>query len=184
ANAALSFPSAEGIVLLTARVDPDNLIAEIKEGNNGASQLLTIGQAPAVVQGLVSVQGSVGLVCGADLPVSGVAQYDIPSGQTTLHFPVQGGDVTVQVLDAATGALLDEVTGYHTDSNGNYSVPIPPPSVDTVVRVTVSDTGFAGTRALRLPVALIPPPDSCIGDDGVPESPPTPPSPATPPGDL
>ncbi|HYT89560.1 MAG TPA: putative Ig domain-containing protein, partial [Gemmataceae bacterium] len=161
-------------------VDED---ATVREGNNAASQLLQIGSVP-VVQAFVSVQGSVGLVCGASLPVSGLAQYDLSSGPTALHFPVQGGLVTVQVIAAATGAVLQEVRGLHTDMDGRYSVAIEPPSVDTLIRIEVSDTGFAGTCVLRLPVALIPPPDSCIGPEGTPEPPPVPPSPETPPGDI
>jgi Bacterial Ig domain/Cadherin-like domain/CARDB/FG-GAP-like repeat/SdrD B-like domain len=175
ANAAKAFSATEGVVLITAQVDPDNLVAELKERNNAASQLLTIGSVP-VVQGFVSVQGSIGLVCGPALPVSGIAQYDLQTAHTVLHFPVQGGMVTVEVLDAATGALLQRVTGFHTDVDGRYSLPITRPDVDVLVRVTVSDTGFAGTQVLQLPLALLPSTEC--------EPPEPPPPPETPPGDI
>ncbi|MBI4319195.1 MAG: tandem-95 repeat protein [Chloroflexi bacterium] len=153
------FPSNPGTYLVSVVVDPANTIAELSETNNKSSQLLQVGTVP-VVNAYIEVQASVGLVCGP-LPVSGIARYALPGQNTTLYYPVQGGMVTVRVKRVSDGQVIQTVTGYHTDVEGRYRVPISPPTVDVYVEVEVSDTGFAGTKVLTLPASLVPPPGSC-----------------------
>jgi hypothetical protein len=129
-----------GFKLITVRVDPGNAIAEALEDNNEASQVLQVGQPPvgdAVivldVPAATAYRGRVG-------SVSGWAYYDFAAVWGTKDYPVQGGQVTVTVIDPTTSEVLGVFTGAHTDVGGNFSQSILVPAVngtyDLLVEVT------------------------------------------------
>src|SRR5262249_2517648 len=78
---------------------------ETKGANNSAARDLRGGQ-PQPLAGLINVAAS--SVTAYPLQVAsatGTGDYDFPSVPGTQDFPVQGGGVTVEVLDATTLAL-------------------------------------------------------------------------------
>ncbi|HND50762.1 MAG TPA: Ig-like domain-containing protein, partial [Pirellulaceae bacterium] len=180
ANSAVPFPSVPGVRLITVVVDPDHAIGEFSDSNNSAGQLLQIGETP-VYSAFMRTKASVNLGCDT-LSVSGRADYELPSATgVPVRYPVQGGIVTVRVFNAATGQLLQLVTGYHSDTDGRFTIPLEKPHTDVRVEVVVSDTGFEDATTMSLPLSLVPPADSCLPPAPIAPSPtPSPSNPATP----
>jgi uncharacterized repeat protein (TIGR01451 family) len=163
-------------------VDPSNAIVELDEGNNEASQVLQVGQ-PSVANASITVQAQSTTTCqGKSLTANGSAYYDFATVPGTQDYAVQGGQVTVKLINSSS-ITVGTFTGATTDVNGNFSLGILAPLTDGVytVLVKVSDNTVTGeSQAATLTVSgpctptPTPPP---AGNPGVPP-PGGPPSPA------
>lgn len=130
----------EGYHLVTVKVDPNNSIIETNEDNNIASKPLQVGQ-PNPGEATIIVQANSQSSChGGVTNISGLASYDFTNVPGIPDHPVQGGLITVSILDPVTNAPLQLFTGAKTNINGNYSQPILAPALDSVYPVSVSVT--------------------------------------------
>ena len=129
-----------GFRLITVKVDPDDLIAELNENNNEASQVLQVGD-PDFSEAVMVVQASAQSACrGEAVSISGRADYDFSQISGTEDYPVQGGSVTVSILDPATYEVLSVYTGSHTNVSGACSQGVVSPEADGTYPVIVSVT--------------------------------------------
>ena len=133
-----SFPDA-GFQLITVKVDPDNTILELNEDNNEASAVLQVGEPPVAAAAIVVQAPPVTACQGRPTLVSGRTDYQFETEFGIQEFPVQGGQVTVTVIDPATSDIV--FTGAHSDVNGAFRQWIlAPVTVDTyTLLVQVSD---------------------------------------------
>ncbi|NJN83351.1 MAG: hypothetical protein HC802_14410, partial [Caldilineaceae bacterium] len=164
--------------LISVRVDPDNLIAEVNEANNEASKLLQVGQ-PDPSQATMVIQPSAPTVCqGESASISGQAHYDFSQVPGQDDHPVQGGAVKVVIVDPATGNVISTFTGALTNINGFFSQAIIAPTSDGVypVRVEVTDKTITQETQTTLTVS-----GACPEPPTVPPPPPSDPGPGTPP---
>jgi len=60
--------------------------------------------------------------------VNGQADYDFAAVPGSPDYPVQGGRVTVRVVDPSTSQVLGVFAGAHTDVNGNFGQAIVSPA--------------------------------------------------------
>jgi hypothetical protein len=132
--------------LITVKVDPADTIPELNENNNEASQVLQVGQ-PNFADAVMHVQASSPSTCqGKAVTVSGRADYDFASIPGTQDYPVQGGQVTVKLIDPVTTHTISTFTGAHTDTSGNFSLQILAPATDGgyTLQVQVTDRSITG----------------------------------------
>jgi uncharacterized repeat protein (TIGR01451 family) len=159
-----------GLRLISIRVDPDDVIAELNEDNNEASKVLQVGQ-PDLSQATLVVQASAVAVCqGQAVAINGQAYYDFSQMPGENDYPVQGGRVTVTLLEPATNSPLSIFTGAHTEVNGQFSQAVIAPANDGAyaVRVAVTDQTLTRERqttltvegACPVPPPVLPPPGS------------------------
>ena len=168
--------SEVGLKLITVKIDPENAIPEVNEANNEASLVLQVGEAP-IGDATIVVQASATTgYPGRPAWVSGRADYNFISVPGEQDYPVQGGQVTVRVVDPVTLDVLGVFTGSHTDVNGNFSQAILAPvslgSYTLLIEVTDNTTSTQIQSTLNV---VEPPPES-------PPSLPGPPSPVSRPG--
>jgi len=160
----VSFP--ESYRVMTVVVDPADMIDEMNEENNEASQVVQIGTPEFDGAPVIVVEAPDDFSCCAGQPkaVTGQAFYDFPSVAGTHDFPVQGASVAVTVAG-------NTYTGSHTDVNGNLRQGILAPGTQGSYALAIEVTD--GTAPAFTTSTLI------VGDC------PTPPLPTLPPsGDV
>ncbi|MFQ5892688.1 MAG: extracellular solute-binding protein [Nitrospinota bacterium] len=154
---------------------------EIFVDNNTEGTFLQAGNPP-IPEAAIVVTASADVGCGGGtVYVSGLAQYEIGSGTTLFTFPVQGGRVTVTMLE--TGASF---SGAHTQTSGFFLQGLGAPSPGTYsLRVEVTDFSLTGVVEIPLEVPAVPPPCPTPtppgGDPGTPDPNAPPPDPGVPP---
>lgn len=162
-----------GLRLISIRVDPDNVIAERSEDNNEATKVLQVGQ-PDLSQATIVIQASSVTTCQRQVvAISGQAYYDFNQVPGTNDYPVQGGRVTVTLLDPATNSPIGVFTGAHTEVNGQFSQAVIAPVSDGAYPVRVEVTDQTLTREIHTTLTVSGP---CPGS--TPSPTPTGPTPA------
>src|SRR5262249_31364449 len=105
ASATVSFSTSfavEGARLISVVADPAGTVSETNDANNAAALILQVGQ-PQPVSALINVAANaVTAHPGRLVSATGTGYYDFSSVPGTQDFPVQGGAVTIEILDAAT----------------------------------------------------------------------------------
>jgi choice-of-anchor C domain-containing protein len=157
-----------GLQLISVAVDPENALAESNEENNVASKVLQVGD-PGPSQAVMVIEVSPVATCrGQLLAISGQAFYDFAEISGTNDHPVQGGAVTVTILDPGTNAPLAVYSGAHTGVNGQFGQAVIAPLVDETYPVRVAVTDRTLTREMQTTLTVsgdcpeptpVPPPD-------------------------
>ncbi|MFO0819078.1 MAG: Ig-like domain-containing protein [Pirellulales bacterium] len=154
-----TYPSA-GYRLISVTADPGLSVAETHESNNSANAVLQVG-TPVTPSATIHVTtNSLTATPGSIVLATGTGFYDFDAIPGSNDFPVQGGAVTVEVLDASTLTVLSTYSGTHTNVNGDLSQAILAPSTAGIylLRVTVTDSSasnysVAGFDLVSLTVA-------------------------------
>jgi len=168
-----------GVRLIKVVVDPDNAVAESDEGNNEASQLLQVGESDPSGAVIVVEATSLSTCQGRFVAVTGRADYDFAAVPGEQDHPVQGGKVTVKVVNPATGSVIALFTGAHTNVNGYFGQGILAPDTDGTytLRIEVTDQTTAGQAEATPAVSgtcPTPPPAPPPSPSGGPSAPPAP----------
>ena len=147
----VSFPQSYRVI--TVEVDEDNLIDEMDEDNNEASQVVQVGNPDIVGAPIIRVDApdEFSACEGRPVAVTGEAFYDFPSVPGTQDFPVQGAAVSVIV----TG---NTYTGSHTDVDGDLRQGILAPGAagSYVLVIEVSDSTASAFTTSILDVSFCP----------------------------
>jgi len=166
ASIPVSFLSA-GSHLIRVVVDPLNIIPELDESDNEASQILQVGVESDITGNILVTGGLPSTVVANSLfKVTGHAAYEIYiNGDRNTDYDVKGG--TVQITIKGDGDREWIYPGIYTDINGNFAKLLQAPENTGIYHIimTVTDKTFTGTRNLFFEVIA--------------QSPPTPPSPPT-----
>lgn len=163
-----------GAHFVSVTVDPDNMIPESNEGNNEASRLLQVGDPDPSSASMVVHANSASTCPGNSVTLTGQAFYDFAQVEGTDDYPVQGGQVTISVVNLETGAEY-VYTGAHTDVHGNFEQTVIAPTADGTypVRIQVTDKTLTQLTETKLtvsgecsvpPTVPLPPPSG--GGDG------------------
>jgi hypothetical protein len=164
--------SQAGLRLISVKVDPYDTISELNEDNNEASKVLQVGEPDFSTATMVVTASSPSTCQGNYLSINGQAYYDFTEVPGTNDHPVQGGRLTVTVLDPATNQSLATYSGATTTVYGNYSQGIIAPSGDGTYPVLISLTDKTITQETQTALTV-------SGACQV-----TPPAPPPPPGDT
>ncbi|MBM3999049.1 MAG: hypothetical protein FJ297_05810 [Planctomycetes bacterium] len=147
--------------LITVRIDPNNTIQERSEQNNEASQVLQVGHPELGGAEIVVSAGGVVAYQGRPVTVGGQAFYDFTTVPGTNDFPVQGGRVTVTVLDGG-GQSRGVFTGALTNTSGGFGQLILAPyelgSYTLRIQVTDGTATTVITTSLEVVEYVEPPP--------------------------
>ena len=159
--------------LIAVRVDPGNSVLELNEQNNEASLVLQVGQPTQSGAAIVVTAGPVTAYQGRTAWVSGQAFYDFTTVPGTNDHPVQGGRVTVAILDSA-GQSRGVFTGATSSAAGGFAQLIVAPHEigDYTLKIDVTD----GTVTTQFNTTL-----NVTEYDEPPPPPPAPPPPLPPP---
>ena len=155
---------AEGFYVIRIEVVPP-ATGEIFVGNNAAGTFLQVGNPP-IPEANIVVTASASVRCGeGTVYVSGQARYVIGSGDTLFTFPVQGGKVTVTILDPEA-----VFSGAHTLTSGFFLQALGAPSTGTyTLRVEVTDFTLTGVVEILVEVPDVPLPCPTPGEPGTPD---------------
>ncbi|MCB9721641.1 MAG: hypothetical protein H6756_12280 [Candidatus Omnitrophica bacterium] len=184
-----SFPAAD-FRLIRVIVDPQNAILEMREDNNQASQVLTVGEPDFGSASLLVFGNSASTCQGRGTYLTGEAFYDFESlPNSNKDFPVEGGRVTIRLVDPGSQQIVATYLGL-TGTNGSYKIPVTAPQNDIVYDLLVEVTDFTLVGESPIPPAPgvlsysingmcpvttpPPPPDPCT------DCPPPPPIPPVP----
>ena len=194
----LSFPSTDAY-LVTIKIDPDNTIDEVRKDDNQAGKIVMVGN-PGSVPATIQVTASPVTACqGSAVAFSGQALYVFPSGGVQLTHPVQGGNVSVTIMDPWTGSSLSSYVGAYTDVNGNFYQPAWGPTADGSykVNILVTDKTLTSSKSSTTILTIsgacptptqptwTPTPPTITPTPTTSPTPPTPPGPTpTPPDDV
>jgi VCBS repeat-containing protein len=132
------FPVA-GFQLITVDIDPNNAIEELYEENNEASQVLRVGTPDASTAEMIVLAANPADVCQlTSVSISGSGNYDFET--VNQNFPVQGGRVSITVVDSVTDNVVGVFTGSVTDNSGNFRQLIVSPSTEGTYSLLVQIT--------------------------------------------
>ncbi len=168
--------------LITVKVDPDNLVAELNEENNEASIVLQVGQPSTADAALVIEMGSFSAYEASAVAIVGQAWYDFEELPGTHDFPVQGGQVTVTIANPQTEQALSVFTGAHTDVTGSFRQGIIAPAETGTYTLTTAVTDHTISASFVTTLTVIECPDP-VPPIPHPPLPPLPPGPV-PPGEY
>ncbi|MEM8672175.1 MAG: tandem-95 repeat protein [Planctomycetota bacterium] len=148
------FPEA-GFRFISVEIDPSDSIEELFEENNETSQLLSVGTPDPASAQMVVASDEVSAACGVSVvSITGNATYNFESSSGTETFPVQGGRVSVTIIDPSTSNIVGVFTGGVTGPNGSYRQVIVTPAGEGTfaLRVQVTDETSIGEFETTLDV--------------------------------
>src|SRR5687767_3810610 len=119
------------------------LSKKTRETNNKANSVLQIGTPPTPSATIHVNVGSVTALQGQVVTVTGSGFYDFNTVPGTQDYPVQGGAVTVEVLNVATQTVVGTYAGTHTTVNGGLSQPIVAPLAPGTYTIRAKVTDFS-----------------------------------------
>ena len=135
-----TFPS-DDVTLITAQIDPENTILELRESNNNASVLLADQLDPAIADIVIAVPDSLEAAREEVVIFGGRIDYDFATVAGDQDFPVQGGQVTLSLIDPDNPDGSPEVFSVgSTDVNGRFRASFISPEADGTYAIQVSAT--------------------------------------------
>ncbi len=170
---------AEGFHVIRVEVVPPDE-GEMSTDNNATATYLQVGSLP-VGDAVIGLSASATQGCvGSVVYVTGRADYFLVSDTGgVVDFPVQGGKVTVTILDESGTNVVGSASTVHTLITGSFLQPISAPAPGNyIVRVEVTD--FSLTGETETPLVVLSAADCIVGGSpGQPGNPPpfTPPPP-------
>jgi hypothetical protein len=132
-----------GYYLIQGQVDTDNEIAESNESDNQTSRVILVGNPPDTTASII-VSGYSD--CRNDVVTfTGYASYDFSNIAGTEDYPVQGGNVSIDIMNYGT------YTGSYTNTQGFFLQKVISPEIGTyLVTITISDNSKSGTYEKNL----------------------------------
>jgi hypothetical protein len=134
-----------GYHVIRAEVEPP-AEGEVSTANNAKAIFVQVDTFD-VTGAAILVRAAATQGCGGDVVyVSGQADYFLVSDTgSVVNFPVQGGKVTVTILEGTGHNVISTASTVHTLTTGSFLQPVAgPPPGDYIVRVEVTDVSLTG----------------------------------------